>query len=211
MVKLTGFARFDNLKKGKSNQVLFMPTHRIYMHYMNNQEFVKSSYYKHVNGLINNDNLIDLLEKNNLYFVFYIHSEFYKYINLFNTKSKRIIIAKKSDYDVQDLLINSSLLITDYSSVFFDFAYMEKPVIYYQFDYDEYRKNHYHEGYFDYKKDGFGKVFNNENDVIKEIKKYINSDYKLDNKTLNKINNFFAFKDNNNCERIYNEIKKTFD
>ena len=102
-------------------------------------------------------------------------------------------------------------MITDYSSVFFDFAYMEKPVIYYQFDYDMYRKNHYCEGYFNYKKDGFGKVLNNEKDVINEINNYINNNYKLDKKQLNKINNFFTYKDNNNCKRIYDEIVKKED
>ena len=41
-----------------------------------------------------------------------------------------IIPASWREYDVQDLLMRCSLLITDYSSVFFDAGYMEKPVIY---------------------------------------------------------------------------------
>lgn len=52
--------------------------------------------------------------------------------------SKEIEIAKFKDYDVQQLLIELRILITDFSSVFFDFAYMKKPVIYYQFDRDKY-------------------------------------------------------------------------
>lgn len=43
-------------------------------------------------------------------------------------------------YDVQQLLKESLLLITDYSSVFFDMMYMNKPVIFYQFDENQYRK-----------------------------------------------------------------------
>ncbi|SUM33873.1 galactosamine-containing minor teichoic acid biosynthesis protein [Staphylococcus gallinarum] len=35
---------------------------------------------------------------------------------------------------VQSLLIEHDLLITDYSSVSFDFTYMNKPVIFYHFD-----------------------------------------------------------------------------
>ena len=208
VVKLTGFARFDTLEKKSSKQILFMPTHRIYMHYMNEKEFVNSDYFKHINGLINNKKIIEILDKNDLTMIFYIHSEFYKYISLFKSFSKRIIIANINDYDVQKLLIDSALLITDYSSVFFDFAYMKKPIIYYQFDYDKYRKQHYYEGYFDYQKDGFGKVCFNENSVIDEIERNVYGKFKIDKEILDKVNNFFAYRDHNNCQRIYNEIIK---
>lgn len=208
VVKYTGLARYDNLKKIKSRQILFMPTFRKYMHFMSDKEFINSDYYKCVNGLINNSKLINLLEINDLSLVFYIHYEFQKYIHLFENNSSRIIIAKSDKYDVQELLINSCLLITDYSSVFFDFAYMEKPIIYYQFDYNEYRKLHYEEGYFSYEKDGFGPVVYKENDVIKYIKLNIKNDFNIDKKTKNKVDSFFSFHDNNNCERIYEEIIK---
>ena len=72
--------------------------------------------------------------------------------------NKDIIIADKDTFDVQDLLIRSQILITDYSSVFFDFAYMKKPEIFFQFDNERYRNSHYKEGYFSYELDGFGKV-----------------------------------------------------
>lgn len=208
VIKYTGFARFDNLKKIKSKQILFMPTFRKYMHFMSDKEFIDSEYYKYVNGLINNKELIELLEENDLNLVFYIHYEFQKYIHLFNNSSNRIVIAKINEYDVQELLINSCLLITDYSSVFFDFAYMEKPIIYYHFDDDTYRKYHYAEGYFSYKKDGFGPVVDNEDDVIKYIKLYINNDFNIDKKVKEKINSFFSYHDNHNCDRIYEEIIK---
>ncbi|MBB6480743.1 CDP-glycerol glycerophosphotransferase family protein [Spirochaeta isovalerica] len=41
--------------------------------------------------------------------------------------------------DINDLYLVSDLLITDYSSVFFDFANVEKPVIFYMYDLEEYR------------------------------------------------------------------------
>ena len=112
------------------------------------------------------------------------------------------------EYDVQELLINSCLLITDYSSVSFDFAYMEKPVIYYQFDYEKFRKGHYEEGYFSYLNDGFGPVVDNIDDVIKEIELNIKNAFIIDKKNQMKINDFFTIRDNHNCERIYNEIIK---
>ena len=49
------------------------------------------------------------------------------------------------------------MLITDYSSIFFDFGYLNKPVIYSHFDYNEYRANHFRKGYFDYIKNEMSK------------------------------------------------------
>ena len=63
------------------------------------------------------------------------------------------------DESYQELFNNSSVLVTDYSSVFFDFAYLKKPVIYYH-PIDDY---HYENSYFDYETMGFG-------DVVKFVK-----------------------------------------
>lgn len=47
-----------------------------------------------------------------------------------------------SDYDdINDLYIISDMLITDYSSVFFDYANLDKPMIFYMYDLDEYKNN----------------------------------------------------------------------
>lgn len=41
--------------------------------------------------------------------------------------------------DINELYIISDLLITDYSSVFFDFAILERPMLFYMYDMEEYR------------------------------------------------------------------------
>lgn len=47
-----------------------------------------------------------------------------------------------SDYeDVNDLYIVSDMLITDYSSVFFDYANLKRPIIFYMYDYEDYKEN----------------------------------------------------------------------
>lgn len=47
-----------------------------------------------------------------------------------------------SDYDdVNDLYLVSDMLITDYSSVFFDYANLRKPIIFYMYDLKEYKEN----------------------------------------------------------------------
>lgn len=202
VVKYTGLARYDNLKTNTKNQILIMPTWRKWLPYVEN--FKKTNYFKHWNGIINNKRLIEFIEQNDIKLVFYPHYGIQKFIHEFKSNSKNIIIADFNHYDVQELLITSKLLITDYSSVFFDFAYMKKNIIYYQFDIQEFNEKHYSEGYFDYKKMGFGPVCTDEEETVKEIIKL----YKETHNNSKNINNFFKLNDQKNCERIYNEIIK---
>lgn len=43
--------------------------------------------------------------------------------------------------DINDLYIISDLLITDYSSVFFDYANLKRPMLFYMYDLDDYKNN----------------------------------------------------------------------
>ena len=60
----------------------------------------------------------------------------------------------------RDIYAQSNLVITDYSSACFDFAYLRKPIVYCQFDREEFfaGEHVYTKGYFDYERDGFGEV-----------------------------------------------------
>lgn len=62
--------------------------------------------------------------------------------------------------DVQDLYARCALLVTDYSSVAFNIAYIDAPVVYFQFDRDEMLGGAHigRKGYFDYETHGFGPV-----------------------------------------------------
>ena len=42
--------------------------------------------------------------------------------------------------DINELYIISDILITDYSSVFFDYANLKRPIIFYMYDLDHYEK-----------------------------------------------------------------------
>ncbi|MDF2556945.1 MAG: hypothetical protein K0R71_773 [Bacillales bacterium] len=48
------------------------------------------------------------------------------------------VIDVSSYPDINDLYIASDLLITDYSSVFFDYALLNRPIVFYMYDLDEY-------------------------------------------------------------------------
>ena len=206
----TGFARFDNLHDNKTidKQILIMPTWRNWLnnydYTTNDESFKKTSFYINWNNLLNNKEFISFIEKNNIKVLFYPHRNIQKYLHLFKSNCKNIEFLD-CDYNIQKALKESNLLITDYSSVYMDFAYMKKMTIYFQFDYEEYREKQLQTGYYDYKRDSFGPVLSNDNDTVKEIiefyKNGINKEY------LNRMNSFFEKCDSNNCKRIYNCLK----
>lgn len=207
VVKYTGFARYDNLIDFKENAILLMPTWRKKLFYVKDEtNFKQTDYFKRFNSLINNKELIKYLEDKNIILYFYPHYEVQRFISTFKSLSKNVIIADMKNYDVQDLLKRSKILITDYSSVFYDFAYMKKEVIYYQFDYNDFFEKHYEIGNFNFKKHGFGPVCDSEKSVVENILKVYENG--IEEKFLKRINNYFSLNDTKNCERIFKEIIK---
>ena len=131
-----------------------------------------------------------------------------QFIDSFKTISKNVVIARSDKYDIRKLLITSSLMITDYSSVALDFAYMKKPVTYYQFDIERFRKAQYEKGYYDYEKSGLGVVTEYEDGVVDNIISSYKNNFSVSSSFLFAHKKFFTIYDKNNCKRTYEAIKR---
>ena len=219
-VILTGLPRYDSLQRlkyklKKEKIIVIIPTWRIYIKgtvdsltykSIHSDNFINTDYFNFYNNLINDEHLLYYMNKNNYTGIFCLHPCFtaqwsdFKHNELFK-------VSEKCNY--QKYLIKSSLLITDYSSIFFDFGYLKKPIIYAHFDYNKYRNYHYKKGYFDYISDGFGPVCKDINCVINEIIYEIENNCIIKKKYLKRINKFFTFHDEKNCERIFKTIIKS--
>lgn len=207
-VKYTGLARFDALFDFETkNQILIMPTWRIPLKFMTAAEVENSVYIRSWNEILNSKKLCEFVEKTGTDIIFYPHFEMQKYLYLFSSKSEKIKLASMKDYDVQTLLKESKLLVTDFSSVYFDFAYMQKPVIYFQFDRESFFKSHYAKGYFDYFTMGFGPVLLKSDEVVDAVIKSAQNSFELEEDYKNRIDGFFPLRDDKNCERIFYEIE----
>ena len=203
-VVYTGLARFDGyFNYTTKRQILVMPTWR---RDVDKIDLKNSKYFEMWDKLLHSDRLISLLSENDLKLYFYLHPVFDKYTNLFDSSDKHIIIADSDRFDVQTLLKESKILITDYSSIFFDFGYMKKPAIYYQFDKDYFFKNHYKKGYFSYEKDSFGYLVDNLDSVIDSLNAIVKNNFAFEQRFLKNHDRFFKKYDNKNCERIYKAI-----
>ena len=207
-VQYTGLPRYDDLDNFKSkNQILFMPTWRRELMGLSDEEFIKSEFYKNWNRLLNSSLLLKSCEEKKIQIKFYLHYSLQKYSNLF--KSNNVVkIINFNDEEVHDLLKDSDMLVTDFSSVYFDMAYMKKPVIYFQFDEETFNKNHYEKGYFDYRKDGFGPVLNNLEETRQCILLLISRDFVSLDKYNKNPSLFFSKKNICNSEIIFNLILK---
>ena len=200
VVQLLGLPRYDNLRNiDFKKEIIIMPSWRNYL--TDERAFVNSEFYKRFNSLINNDRLIDYAIENNYQIVFKPHPELNRFLYLFD---KNFYVKFGYNVKYQDIFNQSSLLITDYSSVFFDFAYLKKPVIYYQYGIDY----HYNSenGYFNYKEMGFGDVFDSEDDVVDKIIEYIDADCEMEDMYQRRVDAFFKFKDGQNSRRCYDWI-----
>ena len=204
----TGFPRYDSLKNAsEKNQILFMPTWRRNLKGLSLDSFKNTMFYISWAKLLNDESLLSCCRLYHINIKYYLHSSFQLYSSLF-TENDVVSIIKFEDEDVQTLLKDSKLLVTDFSSVYFDFAYMEKPMVFYQFDEDEYYKNHYSKGYFDYRTDGFGPVCINEETTVREIMNLIKNNFVVNNEYLKRMKRTFIFSDSENSKRVFESIQK---
>ena len=197
---ITGLPRNDFLiskikkikKKNKYKIILYAPTFRDWFDYINPFSIW---FYKELNNFC---------IKNNIIFYIKLHPNT-KYV--LNLKEKFSNI-KIKDNDIQELLLNTDILITDYSSLYIDFLLTKKPIIFYSYDLEKYVNDRWF--YIKYKKWVINKtLIYKEKDLINILNNYIlfnDKDYIDEYNIL--LNFFHKYKDNNSCERILHYLLK---
>lgn len=108
-------------------------------------------------------------------------------------------ILNLNNEDTHDLFTVSDMLVSDFSSIIFDYAFLNKPLYFFVPDLDEYLKTL---GCFvDYQKMMPGAICFNEKELTKAILKDKNYDLK------NFLQTFFKYQDGNNTKRVVEFIK----
>lgn len=212
--KITGFARYDKLKNENRKIICFMPTWRKEIapelipgtsdrEY--SPDFKNTYFFKFYNDMINDERILNVMSEKGYTGIFYPHPNFYKQACDFTEND--LIKVYDSIAPYTKAFNESSLMVTDYSSVAMDFAYLRKPIVYTQFDYEDFYAAHtVEEGYFSFEENGFGPVCYDYESAVNEIVNQINNDCIEPGKYKERVDEFFYYNDQKSCERIYAEL-----
>lgn len=214
VVQHLGLCRFDRLHAAVPDEslVLIIPTWRVYLERMKGSKgqslFLESDYFRAWNHFLNSPALAELLERYDKHAVFCMHRNMEAFESHIHTNIDRLEIFRWQDADISRLLPEAGTFITDFSSIYMDFAYMKKPILYYQFDLEEYRDGHLPTGYFDYERDGFGPICMDEDTLLRELEEVFRNGCKMPVMYEERTNRFFTLYDDKNCERTYRAIER---
>lgn len=109
--------------------------------------------------------------------------------------------------DVTDLYLITDILITDYSSVFFDFANLKRPILYYTYDLERYR-DVLHGFYLSMEDDLPGPMLLTNDEVVDAIKNIDQIQEKYKDRYEEFYNRFCCIDDGHATERVVNKIFK---
>ncbi|ART63942.1 CDP-glycerol:glycerophosphate glycerophosphotransferase [Kushneria marisflavi] len=220
-VALTGLPRHDCLYKKKKrddkSRIVIMPTWRKGIvgktigltnerHY--NNDFINTEYFCEWNKFFKSE-FLKKMAFQDIEVILFMHANIEPYVAEFDTSNVKVL--RHGDVDsMQDLFVDSDLMITDYSSVAFEMAFLQKPVIYYQFDRLSVYSGEslYVEGYFNFENHGFGPVLTEQAQLEESVANYLENDFKIDDKYIGRMKKTFPYEKGKACERVYQEIVK---
>ena len=206
-VWVDGYPRNDVLFKGKTQDIvkvyrkkfptakfiIYMPTHRI-----NERKGVPFNAFDDFG--FDSVRFFDILEKEN--YVFFNKGHFYDRNADIRIENERFVNVNDSMYDdLYAFIKDMDILITDFSSVYFDFILLERPVILAPFDFDEYVSKE-RPLQFDYNEQEGVQVHNwTELFDVLENRSYYNS-------SKENVAKFHKHQDGNSCQRITEHLLK---
>jgi CDP-glycerol glycerophosphotransferase len=210
-VQMLGLCRFDALHEPAEikHQILLMPTWRRWFRGLDERlgkeaaitAFRESEYFRSINSILTSERLHSALEQKNHHLILYPHYQIQELLDGFSSPHDRVWIADRHRYDVQQLLKESSILVTDFSSVSFDFAYMGKPVVYFLPDEERYFSEHFRRGYFNFERDGFGPVTRDVDSTVAVLEEMLRNGGDQSSAYKKRVEHCFPLRDSRNCER----------
>ena len=182
--------KFDNIKnkkiKRKNRSIFFFFTWRQWKKNINEEVILKSQYFQKIVELLNDKLLSDSLKNNEITVYFCLHHMLNIYKNKINFGNNNIKFIEQTK--IFKTIIKSDLLVTDFSSIIFEFMYQKKPFIMFLPDSEDSNINKlYDSNYYKLIRDlKEGKIdFMNKyftvNQTVDKIISYINNNFKIEN------------------------------
>lgn len=212
MLRLTGIPRYDGLVNDDKRQILITPTWRSYLAVHSvmgemrgyNPEFQKTQYFQIYQSLLENERLIGTAKQCGYKIIYLLHPVLSAQKKDFRS-SEGIEIRTALEVNYEQILTQSSLMVTDYSGVQFDFAYMRKPVVYFH---PKDLPPHYGDGGFSYGEQGFGEICIDMENLTETLCAYMENGCMLKEEYRRRQDAFFAYNDRESCRRIYEDAQQ---
>ncbi len=201
-VPVAGLARWDVLEDRRGEvprTILIMPTWRSWLEGMREEDFVESGYFKSYLSLIENEELLERAQTENIVIKLYIHPKFHEYLSAFDITHPNIELASEGERPLNELIMECSMLVTDYSSVCWDVLYMRKPVVFYHFDQDQFLEET--GSYIDLDNDLPGEVCKDESSVVRAIMDCVDASYEMSIAASEKLSRWGLVQDHDNSRR----------
>jgi len=166
--------------------------------------FEVTHYAQSWQSLLNCARLHSLARYHGYRLVFFPHVNITPYLNRLSF-APGVETLTHRDGSIQEILAAATVLVTDYSSVAFDAALLQRAILYYQFDKCEFLSGDhlYSKAYFEYEHDGFGPCCVNQSQLLDELSKILQNDGLPEPQYLARMQQFFPFHDDGNCERVF--------
>ncbi len=123
------------------------------------------------------------------------------------TADNKFVFNLRSYRTVEDLYLISDMLITDYSSVMFDYALLDKPMLFFTFDLEDYRDN-LRGMYVDIEEEAPGPLVFNTEEVINAILNIDEEMKKYGEKISAFKNKYLTYENGNSCQTIIDTVIK---
>lgn len=207
---VTGFPRFDrfpgNTPSPKVKRILMMMTWREWLFDLTEEEFVESAYFKNTLGLISHEGIRKLIADNDMQMRVALHPfmrKFEKHFRGLDHPESGIEFQDFNHSSIEKAIVENDMLLTDITSVSWDFLYLNKPIIFNMFDQEEYLARR--GSYLNLDTDLYGYKADSIEEVYQYLKRIVDEDI-TSNEWYPKASQFIDYFDQNNCKRLAKRV-----
>ena len=173
--------------------------------------FADSDFCAFYRALIAHPRLNEALERNGWEARFVLHPNFWQEASCFQG-TERVEVVTSCNY--HEAFLDASCLVTDYSSVCFDFALLKRPIVFSHFDLESFYRNHpLRPGYVAYEQIGFGPVCYDLESTVDAIEQALAADGVMEPDYARNVDDFFFWPDKPRCqivaEAVYDLVRST--
>lgn len=207
---ITGFPRFDryppNQPSKEVKNILMMMTWREWLFDLTKEEFIDSTYFKSTVGLLKHEGIQQLLADHNLHMNIALHPFMKKFERYFTGLTDNEHGIKFLDFNHETIeysIDHNDMLLTDITSVSWDFLYLNKPIVFFMFDKQEYLEKR--GTYLDLDTDLYGYKADSIDHVYEYLKKIVEEKITY-NEWYPKATDYIDYFDQDNCKRLTQRV-----